>query len=551
MRRILLSLLLAIAPIARGQTIRGVVRESASGGSVPGAIVIVMDSGRIMLNRALTNARGEYELPRAPDARILRTVRLGFRPTELPIPASASPTLRLDVNMITVPLTLDAVRTLAAAPCPRRKDSQAALSLLEQARTGLLATIVARESKPATITRLEIIRKRNFETDDIMSMSVVMDSAQATNSYVASLSAQAFVEHGFANDSVGVRTAFGPDAEVLLDEAFANGYCFRVMDAVPERPHQIGLGFVAAEHKRGRIEIDGALWIDTTAKSLVDIEFLYRGFAQLFDRGKPGGHVIFRTMANGVVLIDRWFLRIPTRESRKEDERRGAMVSFRAGSLIIQETGGELARARWEDGTSWRASLGSARMKLLTIRGKPDSGRVLRLDSTTYIARSDADGNVEINELPPGPYHVSLVDERLIQIGLTIPTDANFFAIRDSTLTFNVPTRTLTDYVRDRCVSDKQPVGEAMVIGRILDPDSLPANNVSLVLDRKNTTGKLVPVSDGGDTGSDGLFRWCGFERDWDVVISARRDRLKRVIEVPGLDPGVTVLQFKLRPPEP
>ena len=553
MRRFLFLLLpLGVVPAVQAQDIRGVVRDNASTGVITGAIVIVMDSGRIMITRSLTNARGEYDLPRAPEARILRVLRLGFRPIELPIPASAGPTLRLDVNMTAVPLTLEVVRTVAAAPCQKRKDAQAALSLLEQARTGLLATIVTRESKPATLTRLEVIRKRNFETDNIMSMRVTMDSAYSTNSYGAALSAQAFVDHGFATDSVGMLTTYGPDAEVLLDEAFANGYCFRIMDAQSDRKNQIGLGFLAAEHKRGRIEIDGALWIDTTAKALVDIEFLYRGFARMFDQGKPGGHIEFRTMINGAVLIDRWALRVPSRESRQDaPPGRPGSVSLRAADLVVQETGGELARARWADGTTWRASLGTARMHLVTEHGQPDTGRVVRLDSTTYTARSDSLGNLEMQELVPGPYSVSLVDGRLEQIGVRIPTDRTFFMMRDSVFTFPVATRTVVEYTRDLCVADRMVIGSSMILGRVLNTDNTPANRVDITIDKFELGRATTRIAEDGHTGSTGLFHWCALVPGSDILITTSREGgPRREVELHSLAEGVTVIQFKLKEPE-
>ena len=373
-------LLTLLAPLANAQDIRGTVRDNGSGQPVSGAIVMVLDSSRVLLARTLTNARGEYELRRAPEARVLRTLRLGFRPTELVIPASATPTVRLDVVITAVPVTLDPVRTIAAAQCPKRPDSQAALSLLEQVRTGLLATVVARAASPAFIHRFEVIKTRNMESDNVMSMTVVADSAETTNAYVAALSAQAFVSSGFANDTSGMLTTYGPDAEVLMDEAFANGYCFRLAEAQPSRPRQIGLAFNPAATRRGRVDIDGVLWVDTTAKALVDIEFLYRGFSRTFDAGRPGGHIEFRTMPNGVVMIDRWFLRVPSRRPRQAAD--GRRITVLPGDFVIEETGGELASSRWPDGTTWRASLGGVRLHLTDRRGKPDSGRVIRLDST-------------------------------------------------------------------------------------------------------------------------------------------------------------------------
>src|SRR5205085_7375048 len=118
------------------------------------------------------------------------------------------------------------------------------------------------------------------------------------------------------------------------------------------------------------------------SKSLVGIDFLYSGFSKAFDPGRPGGHVEFRTMPNGVTLIDRWHLRMPSKEMR------GPLFVGRRGldGVVIQESGGELAHARWQDGTTWHASLGTVQMQLVTQSGAPDTGRTLVLDSTTYAA---------------------------------------------------------------------------------------------------------------------------------------------------------------------
>jgi hypothetical protein len=394
------------------------------------------------------------------------------------------------------------------------------------------------------------VRTRHYETDSIIAMTVAMDSAQSTNSYAASLSASAFVETGFAIDSGGIVTTYGPDAEVLLDEGFSNGYCFRLVDAGDERPRQIGLGFSPAATRRGRVDIDGALWIDTAAKALVDIEFLYRGFDRTLDRSRPGGHVEFRTMSNGITIIDRWHLRVPTRDPRATGPMlpRRTVTSSRFANMIVQETGGELAKARWRDGTTWRASLGTVRMKLSDRSGKPDSGRVVRLDSTSYVATSDASGNVVITELVPGPYAVLVVDGRLEQIGVKVPVGISFFATRDTVVSLSIVTPTPFEFAQDICRTEGTPVGTAALFGRVLNEDGSGAERVEITIDEVVSGQTLKRLAEGGHTGSDGIFRWCALERGMHIVLGTKRGNLKRTVEVPKLAAGLTVVQFALRP---
>src|SRR6185369_9004350 len=91
------------------------------------------------------------------------------------------------------------------------------------------------------------------------------------------------------------------------DDRFLLGYCIRIEDPDRRRPNQVGLGFSAADRKRGRVDIDGALWIDTVAKALRDFDFKFVGVERTRGAPTPSGRIWFREMPNGVVLIDHWF----------------------------------------------------------------------------------------------------------------------------------------------------------------------------------------------------------------------------------------------------
>ena len=73
--------------------------------------------------------------------------------------------------------------------------------------------------------------------------------ALSTASYVAAQQATDFVQQGFRADSGGEHVYFAPDADVLLDDAFASGYCFHIMGRNAARANQVGLGFRAADRR--------------------------------------------------------------------------------------------------------------------------------------------------------------------------------------------------------------------------------------------------------------------------------------------------------------
>src|SRR6185503_12399934 len=154
-----------------------------------------------------------------------------------------------------------------------------------------------------------------------------------------------FVEHGFAYDSAGNRWFNGPDADVMLDDAFARGYCFQMAAAQADRPSQIGLAFSPATRQRSRIDIEGAVWIDSASRTLTDIVFKYVGVTGEQERLKPGGRTLFRSMSNGVVLIDRWSLRFAVPAATLQTRMTARQMA--SVPLEVHETGAEVAEARW------------------------------------------------------------------------------------------------------------------------------------------------------------------------------------------------------------
>src|SRR5262249_35800139 len=135
-------------------------RDSASQLPIPGAVVALQDTVATTLARTTTNERGQFRVVLLGDSvRRVRVVRLGFRPATMRLPAPVDGVIRMDIPMTSVSMALAPVQVVAGPTnCPRRRDRQIALGLLEQARAGLLATVVARSDKPARMTRLRITR---------------------------------------------------------------------------------------------------------------------------------------------------------------------------------------------------------------------------------------------------------------------------------------------------------------------------------------------------------------------------------------------------------
>jgi len=498
---------------AQAQTLRGVVRDSSTQRPVTGAVLIVFDSSGRVLARNITDERGAYAISLGGGARRMRLQRIGFRPRDVSVAPIATGTAELDVTIAALPTILEPVR-VAASACSRRSDQGAALALLEQARAGLLATIVAREANPSSMVLLKYRRVMDGNSDRVERMSVQIDSARSASSFHASQAGRDFARKGFTVDDAGGKTYFGPDPDVLLNDDFIAAYCFRV-EGDRKRPTEIGLAFAPADRKRDRIDIDGVLWIDTVARALRNIEFRYIGFDREIDALHPGGRVSFREMTNGSMLVDRWHLRLPAANYDtipSPDPRSGPAYVRRW--LYAQESGGELAVASWPRGATWTAPLGRLRVRAVTHAGAPAVGTLVRLTNTQYVGRADSSGRIEIPRLLPGPYSLIIEEPRLAKIDVSLTTPISFTAVRDSTIERALEVPTGEDYARARCEEDKRSelLDSTYLVGRVVDADGRPVPDVKVrVFIRADGDGPNDWV-DGLDfyvTGTNGLFQLC------------------------------------------
>jgi hypothetical protein len=392
--------------------------------------------------------------------------------------------------------------------CPRRADAERAFGLWEQTRAGLLATIVAREAMPARKLRIRYDQEPPTERSRSGRHRVRLREENDTlPSFFSARTAVDFARLGFMEVEGGHRTFFGPDAEVLLDDEFLVAYCLRLARPERGRPRQVGLAFAPAKRNEENVEIDGVIWIDTSARALRDIEFRYLGLERGTDRLRPGGTTSFLEMTNGVVLIDRWQFRLVATRVDSAALR----VSVYRVSASLGLTGGELARASWPDGTEWRASLGTLYGRLLGRDGTPAAGVPIALDDTDYRATTDSSGTFAITDLVPGPYDAVLPEPRLASLNLRIPLGLHFTAVRDSVHPVRVIVPTLEEYVADRCAASRQfaPDDTTFVLGRVFREDGSAVDGARVSFSVREGTGEFRPVAAFFTTGANGIFQSC------------------------------------------
>jgi hypothetical protein len=525
----------ARAPHLSAQVVTGTVRDSASRLPLPNTRVLVLDPTGRASAQSTTDQQGRFRLSpwtgraaaRSANTLRLRVLRMGFRPRELPL-ARASASEPFDVSLVSFPIVLEEYK-VEAVTCPKRPDRAAALAVLQQARMALFTTVLARSQSSAQMTRLLYDRRVENRTGRILSQSVRTKITSATSEpFSAARSAAAFDRSGFRRDSSDAHTYVGPDAESLLDEEFTQRYCFKINPPNTARPEVVALGFEPVEREDGRIDMTGTVWIDTLSRVLQDLTFRYVGLDRETSALQPEGRLSFRELPNGVVIIDRWSLRL-------------AGDRAQAGGAT-PEIGGEIARATWPDGSSWNAPLGTVRLHVVDHQGRPATAAAVQLIDTDYPVAMDSSGNVELSGLLPGPYIATVRDPRLVSLGIPAPTATlHFTAARDSTKEALLEVETADDFARRRCGADMSAGSRAWILGRVVTPDGQPVRDARWsIRDEFGTT-----VVEDGKVDEDGLFHWCRLPMKARITIDVWRDTRRVSASRIVMEP-VTTLHFVL-----
>ena len=531
------ALLVMVAHRVAAQDARGTVLDSASGTPIAGVVVVVSTATGTTLGRTITNDRGSYSIALPPSATRLDFLRIGFRPRSLALPWPVSAVAPFDMTMVSLPSLLSGVRVSANPQCKGRPDREDAHALWQQARAALMASVVARERTRVALTHLAYERAMDAIGVGVLSQVVRLETAtELSSSFFAVRSATNFVRSGFRANIDGRETFYSPDADVMLDDAFANGYCFHLAKPVATRKAQIGLEFEPANRQRGRVDIAGALWIDTTTRSLHDLDFRYLGVDERAEALGAGGRVSFRTLSNGVVVIDRWSLRLV-----------GAPDANLAGGVqqvfTVREVGGELAHAIWENGGKWSSNLGRARIRVLDAAGGPAMGIVVGLTATDYRGITDDDGYANIEDLAPGPYTAFIVDPKLATLGLTLSTSARFESRRGSLALLNTLRPTADAFAEKACEQRGFPATSNILLARVTTEDGRPVTDVSWNVIRRPAKGPSITIG-GASPDDNGVFFVCDrlVYGEFDLVQISRSGRRIAETEVRIAD-HLTVLR--------
>ncbi|HUK64912.1 MAG TPA: hypothetical protein VLV15_16355, partial [Dongiaceae bacterium] len=190
-------------------------------------------------------------------------------------------------------------------------DGAQTAELWEEARKALYASLVADQNQ-----MVHAVRRRWWTKVDASGAIKRVDSTRtdtitdaqpfSTPATPEDLAAYGYGVGGPNRDSVYA----GPDADVLLSDAFARTHCFHVRLDAEKHPGLVGLAFTPAR-KVSFAEVMGVIWLDSASARLRSVEFRH---TNLFPEISPlhyGGRIEFEQLAGGPWIVRRWYIRLP------------------------------------------------------------------------------------------------------------------------------------------------------------------------------------------------------------------------------------------------
>ena len=399
------------------QQARGVVRDSMGGAPIPGVVVTVLDASGTAAARTITDAAGRFTVPAAPTVPRLRLIRIGYRPREVTIGAERGD---LALSMEKIPPILERVRVTDTPLCPGSSDRGSAFLVWEQARAGLLATVVAREQNPADAKTIVYEQSMSPADETIHRQTTKIRSGRTTRPFSASAEPSYFARRGYMVEDRAGRLFYGPDADVLLHESFVATHCFRLRTADSAHAGQTGLAFSPAPGRDTLVDVTGVIWMDAGGAQLRSLDFTFTSLEPPAIEARAGGKIEFRTMPNGVAFIERWSLRLAHMQPNKiprgpEVVTRGPVQVARRDRTDVRvvdliEVGGIVAEAKWPDGTAW-ADTPTIVSGVVMQRGadRAVSGALVTLAGTADTVVTDTAGRFQFAALP-GRYVINVTD---------------------------------------------------------------------------------------------------------------------------------------------
>jgi hypothetical protein len=509
---------------ALAQRVRGTLTDSSTREPITGAVVTIADSTGRFLARGIAGADGRFDVPRFPSSKQIHVVRIGYRPIDASVPAGDEV---LDLRMRAIASQLATVTTSGRRVCPGDDANSQALQLWEQARSGFLAAVVARDARPPNL-RLRYFRvERDPMLRRVVDDTVWVKTIVGDQPFIAARSATAFATEGYMHERAGGdRDYYAPDEAVLLDEAFAASHCLRVIAADPGHVGEVGIGFEPVTPERDSlVEVRGTVWLNGKTLDLRTLDFDYTNLEPVKDGS--GGSIIFQSMPSGVPMIVRWTIHSPIIATDESEMSTGIRRSLpprperhRFRVLGYQVLGAEARQVTWPDGSSWRPRLASVTGLIVDLHGRVMPGARVWINGMGDTVLTDTAGVFRLpRPMIGGLFSVVAADSTLAAGGIS-QTAPHMIAVSDDrSVARDISVDVLkmyprADALRVACPDNNYVAGYGVAILRVVDTAGVPAIRARIDVETRQAVvvgDTLVrPVRRSGEVGYTGAFIVCG-----------------------------------------
>ena len=301
---------LFIAAEAQAQRIAGTVLRPDSATPVP-QVLIEWRASRGAVQRLLTDARGRFTIALSrPDSVYLRILRPGYRPQVVaPLYVDVATLLSPRIVLSDQSVVLGSIRVEGASACRGRSDA-AAWTLLEQARTAILAATIAARDPALHIAAVE------YEGDATPAGAIVLrdSSVQRAAPVGPPNPAQrdSIFRYGYVRRTSDTSYYLAPTPDVIIDDRFRERYCATLVSADSSPPGLLGVRFQPARRPGpGIADVSGTFWLDDDKYLLSRVEFTYHNVPVHHRVDGLGGYLEFAVLPTGHWLLREWLFRMP------------------------------------------------------------------------------------------------------------------------------------------------------------------------------------------------------------------------------------------------
>ena len=470
-------------------------------------------------------------------------MRIGYRPIDATVPAADE---LLDLRMHAIASQLATVTTSGRRVCPGDDANSQALQLWEQARSGFLAAVVARDARPPNL-RLRYFRvERDPMLRRVVDDTVWVKTIVGDQPFVAARSATAFASDGYMRERLGGdRDYYAPDEAVLLDEAFAGSHCLRAIAADAAHVGDVGIGFEPVTPERDSlVEIRGTVWLNAKTLDLRTLDFDYTNLEPIKDGS--GGSIIFQSMPSGVPMIVRWTIHSPIIATDESEMSTGIRRSLpprpdrhRFRVLGYQVLGAEARQVTWPDGSSWQPRLASVTGLVVDLHGRIVPGARVWMNGMGDTAVTDTAG---VFRLPRpaigGLFSIVAADSTLAAGGINQTPPHTIAVSDDRSLTRDIDVDVLkmyprADALRAACPENNYVVGQGVAILRVIDTAGVPARRARIDMEthagrRRRRHARCGQFTVRVRSAYTGDFMVCGASLDQPMTFRASRRRRTR-----------------------